>query len=576
MFQETDIKRRDFIAAVASIPGVAKASAHGQHRLPAVANAPMLVDPGKLVPFVDLLPRPSIARATGFRPSPEHRKKQVPFYQISIAEFHLKVHRDLPATRFWGYGGHIPGPNIEVKSGQEILVEWKNDLPAKHFLPIDFHLMGAEKNVPEVRTVVHLHGAKAPPISDGFPEDWYVPGKSVVYRYPNEQDAAQLWYHDHAMGINRLNVCAGMVGLYTIRDASEEALNLPSGNYEVPLVLMDRMLRQDGQLYYPVSQQVDAPWVAEYFGNAILVNGKLLPYLDVQPRRYRFRILNASNGRFYFLSLPNAVAMQQIGSDQGLLSRPLEVKRLALAPGERADLVVDFSSNPGAEILLNDLTATVMQFRVAQERVEDGSVVPARLRDVRRIPESSAIQTRRLTLEELDNLIAEPITHLLDGKRWHEPLSEKPVLGTTEIWEFLNLTDDSHPIHLHLVRFQILDRRPINVEAYVYDKKLIYTGETVQPDANEMGWKDTVRVSPGSSTRIIVKFEGYTGKYVWHCHILEHEDNEMMRPFEVLAPGKVGAIVGPRTPAILPLSNSVSLSPDSPQALTDWRRLFPH
>lgn len=344
-----------------------------------------------------------------------------------------------------------------------------------------------------------------------------------------------LWYHDHAMGINRLNICAGMAGLYTIRDAVEDALDLPKGEYEIPLVLMDRMLRQDGQIYYPVSQLKGAPWIPEYFGNAVLVNGKLLPHLEVQPRKYRFRLLNASNGRFYFLSLSEGLAFQQIGSDQGLLAGPVEMKRLDIAPGERADLVVDFAGQAGANILLNNLTSTLMQFRVASGKAQDESAVPKILRPVPRTAESAAVRTRRLTLEELDNLLAEPMTHLLDGKRWHEPISEKPVLGSTEIWEFLNLTDDSHPIHLHLVRFQILDRRAINVETYIYDKKLVYTGAAVPPEASEAGWKDTVRVSPGSSTRIIVHFEGYTGRYVWHCHILEHEDNEMMRPYEVIA-----------------------------------------
>ena len=151
--------------------------------------------------------------------------------------------------------------------------------------------------------MVHLHGAKVPPSSDGYPEDWYVPGRSKVYHYPNQQDATLLWYHDHAMGINRLNVCAGMLGLYIIRDSFEDGLNLPKGEFEVPLVLTDRMIRADGQLYYPVSQLADAPWLPEYFGDAVLINGKLLPYLEVQPRKYRFRLLNGSNGRFYFLTL---------------------------------------------------------------------------------------------------------------------------------------------------------------------------------------------------------------------------------------------------------------------------------
>ena len=166
-----------------------------------------------------------------------------------------------------------------------------------------------------------------------------------------------LWYHDHAMGINRLNICAGMAGLYTIRDSFEDALNLPKGEYEIPLVLMDRMIGADGQIYYPVSQFPEAPWVPEYNGNATLVNGRLLPYLDVQARKYRFRILNASNSRFYFLSLGNDQALLQIGTDQGLLTAPVAVPRLAIAPGERADVVVDFAELRGRRISLNLKTA---------------------------------------------------------------------------------------------------------------------------------------------------------------------------------------------------------------------------
>lgn len=227
---------------------------------------------------------------------------------------------------------------------------------------------------------------------------------------------------------------------------------------------------------------------------------------------------------------------QQIGTDQGLLTFPVEVKRLALAPGERADLVIDFTDHAGEEILLNNLALSPMQFRVSRQRTgADSSSLPKTLRAVPRILESNAVRTRKLTLEEIDNAVAEPMTHLLGGKRWHDPVSEKPILGSTEIWEFLNLTDDSHPIHLHLVRFQILDRRAINVPVYIYDNKLIYTEPAVPPEPFEAGWKDTVRVSPGSATRIIVKFEGFAGRYVWHCHILEHEDNEMMRPYEVIA-----------------------------------------
>ena len=218
------------------------------------------------------------------------------------------------------------------------------------------------------------------------------------------------------MGINRLNICAGMAGLYIIRDAFEDGLNLPKGEFEIPLVLMDRMVRQDGQIYYPVSRHKNAPWIPEYFGNAVLLNGKLLPYLEVQPRKYRFRLLNASNGRFYFLSLSGGLAFQQIGSDQGLLAAPVALKRLDIAPGERADLVVDFTGLAGAGILLNNSSSTLMQFRVANGKVRDESDLPKTLRPLTRTAESSAVRTRRLTLEEVDNVLAEPVTHLLDGK----------------------------------------------------------------------------------------------------------------------------------------------------------------
>jgi spore coat protein A len=381
-----------------------------------------------------------------------------------------------------------------------------------------------------------MHGAKAPPASDGYPEDWYVPGKSATYYYPNEQSPALLWYHDHAMGINRLNIYAGLLGLCIIRDKVEDSLGLPSGEYEIPLVIFDRMLTPDGQLYYPVSKRPEAPWIPEFFGNAILVNGKLLPYLDVKRSKYRFRVLNASNARFYHFSLANGQPFAQIGMDQGLLPAPVEVQTLTLAPGERADLVIDFAlARPGENIVLRNDTAVVMQFRVGNTPVVNSRPLPSTLRPVPKIPEQAAIRTRELTLEEFDNVLDEPETHLLNGARWHDPVTESPTINTTEIWSLINLTDDVHPIHLHLVRFQILDRRPLDVDEYLLKKTIRYTGPAFPPEANEAGWKDTVRATPAAVTRIIVTFEGFTGRYVWHCHLLEHEDNEMMRPYDVVA-----------------------------------------
>jgi spore coat protein A, manganese oxidase len=302
-------------------------------------------------------------------------------------------------------------------------------------------------------------------------------------------------------------------------------------------VLMDRDLRPDGQLSYPVSPNPSRPWVPEAFGEAHLVNGKLFPYLEVEARRYRLRILNAANGRFYRLSLSHGAEMLQIGSDQGLLSAAVAVKYLQLAPGERADVIVDFSAHRGEPILLESEPFELMQFRVGAETLSDASVVPTSLRTIERIPESSAVLTRRLTLDENLNMVAESMGMLLNKTPWHAPVTEKPVLNTTEIWEFVNLTDDVHPIHLHMVRFQILDRRRFDAFDYMTAGKLRFTSPPMPPEPNELGWKDTVRVNSKTVTRIIVPFVGYPGRYVWHCHILEHEDNEMMRPYEILTAG---------------------------------------
>jgi spore coat protein A, manganese oxidase len=539
--------RRRFIqrSALAAAAGVA-ARAFGDampshamqgHGMPQVA-APAIpnLDPNSLARFVDPLPRPAVARALDLVAAPGGSGERVPHYREAMKAIAAKLHRDLPPTNLWSYGGSVPGVTFETRSGQGLSVEWANELPQQHFLPIDHSLHGAEKEVPQVRGVVHLHGGKTPPESDGYPEDWYVPGESRSYYYPNGQDAALLWYHDHSMGINRLNIYAGMFGLHVIRDAAEDALQLPRGKYEVPLVLCDRDLRRDGQLSYPVSPNPEAPWVPECFGELHLVNGKIFPYLEVEPRKYRFRILNAANGRFYRLTLNNEAQMQQIGSDQGLLAAPLTVSDVLLAPGERADIVIDFSQQRGAKILLSSDAFELMQFRVGAKRVADSSAVPSRLRTVARIAESSAVRTRRLTLDEQLNLVAESQGMLLNNTPWHMPITEKPTLGTTEIWELVNLTDDVHPIHLHMVRFQILDRQRFDAFQYMTAGTLRSVGPAIAPDPNEMGWKDTARVNAKTVTRIIVPFVGYPGRFVWHCHILEHEDNEMMRPYEIVQP----------------------------------------
>ncbi|HZL19953.1 MAG TPA: multicopper oxidase, partial [Polyangia bacterium] len=441
---------------------------------------------------------------------------------------------------FWGYGGRFPGPTFEARSGRGILVEWVNGLPARHILPIDHTLCGAGVDRPDVRAVVHVHGARVPAESDGYPESWTTPGQSLVYHYPNHQDATTLWYHDHAMGIERLNQYAGLLGAYLIRDEAEQALDLPRGHYELPLILCDRLFGQDGQLRYTTSGSPESPWVPEIYCDAHLVNGKLFPYLEVEPRRYRLRAINASNSRFYYLSLSNGARFHQIGTDQGLLSSPVELATLTLAPAERADLIVDFSRAAGETILLESQSLELMQFRVGAGPTARAAPLPAKLRVISRLPEKAAVKTRTLTLNEYHDPRKHQMLMLLDGKRWHEPATEKPELDSVEIWQLMNLTEDTHPIHLHLVRFQILGRQPFDADEYRTSGQLFLQGKLVPPAANEAGWKDTVRADPGMITRIIVRFEGYTGRYVWHCHLLEHAANEMMRPFEVVPRPKAG------------------------------------
>jgi spore coat protein A len=503
---------------------------------PARPRAPL--HPETLARFVDPLPIPPVKKPDGLRPDPKDQRRQIPFYRLSMREARVRVHRDLPPTSFWTYDGTMPGPTFETRAGQPLLVEWRNDLPARHFLPIDHTLCGAGRDRPDVRAIVHVHGALAPPESDGYPEDWYVPGQSKTFYYPNAREAMTLWYHDHAMGIERLNQYAGLLGLFLVRDPIEEALPLPRGPHEIPLVLCDRMFYADGALHYPVSEIPDAPWVMEVNADTMLVNGRVFPFLEVEPRRYRLRVVNAANARFFYLSLSNGQTFHQIGTDQGLLPAPVPVTRITLAPGERADLIVDFADSAGRQLTLQSQAFPLMQFRVAARAVGPASApLPRALRRMPRLPERAATRTRTLTLNEYEDPKTQAMLMLLDGKRWHEPVTERPELGAVEIWSLVNTTEDSHPIHLHLVRFQILDRQAFDVDTLQFKGTMRVMGPRLPPEPFEAGWKDTVRAEPGFITRIIVRFDGFVGRYVWHCHVLEHAANEMMRPFEIVPRG---------------------------------------
>jgi spore coat protein A, manganese oxidase len=526
--------------------------------------------PKILTPYVDALTVPAVIRPA------QHSGSPVP---IHMREFHQKVHRDLPPTRLWGYNSAWPGPTVEARTGQAFSVKWTNELPKRHFLPIDPTIHGAEEGTPEVRAVVHVHGAKVLPESDGYPEAWVTPdGKAgPTYdpspsHYPNDQAATTLWYHDHALGITRLNVVAGLAGVYIIRDDEEDALNLPNGDYEMPLLIQDRSFLADGSLWYPPAPQGTHPmWMQEYFGETICVNGKATPFLEVEPRKYRFRMVNGSNSRFYHLTMVpadksgkpagqpvDAPPFRQVGSDAGLLPVVLNTHYLIFSPGERFDVVIDFSEHEGANLAMtNDAPAPyarggevvpseVMLFKVTKPLAgKDTISLPDALVPMSPLNPAHAVRERLLALTEMDRPSdGYTMTGMLGGKHWDDPITEDPRAGTMEIWSFANTTGDVHPMHIHLVRFQVLNRQAFDVKQYLQSGKLVYMGIPMAPESNERpAWKDTVKTYSGYITRVIARFDLPTGtqvtpgqefRYVWHCHVLEHEDNEMMRPYNVV------------------------------------------
>lgn len=485
--------------------------------------------------------------------------KDYSYLEIRMEEFRQKLHRDLRPTTLWGYNRQFPGPTIDTDQGNQIHIKWINNLPDKHLLPVDksIHHLAHQ---PEVRTVTHLHGSVTTPESDGYPEAWFTKDfkevgsafQQQVYHYPNKQRATTLWYHDHAMGITRLNVYAGLAGMYIIRGTQEREMNIPNGPYEIPLIIMDRTINEDGSLYYPAqpnnptTNTPNPSILPAFIGDKILVNGKIWPYFEVEPRKYRFRILNASNTRGYQLYLSSGAPLYQIGSDGGFLPNTVKANTINIEPAERVDVIVDFSKYKENSIILkNDLgpnadpddeTNEIMQFRVQLPlKQRDHTIIPTYLSTIPSLKQNKIKAIRNLKLIGLNDDYKRPLL-LLDNKKWGDPITETPKLDSTEIWSIINVTGFSHPIHIHLVQFQLLDRRAFDLAQYNKDGRIIYTGSPAPPQPNEKGWKDTISAPSAQITRVISKFAPYTGKYVWHCHILEHEDYDMMRPFKVIDP----------------------------------------
>jgi spore coat protein A len=507
-----------------------------------------------------------------------------------------------------------------AQEGKPVEIKWDNRLPGKHFLPVDETIHLASPARGGIPTVTHLHGGHTESASDGLPEAWFTRNfKEVgahfvkeVYRYDNDQEGATLWYHDHALGITRLNVYAGLAGFYLLRNANEMDLIgnnlLPGGPYEREIVIQDRMFDTHGQLHLPAGSEdeeeaaafssedefPEPSVVAEFFGDHNLVNGVIWPKLDVEPRSYRLRLLNGSDSRFFGLKFNAEGSMTnlpfyQIGTDDGFLPQAVPLTELVIGPGERADLIFDFSDallfgqriilrNTGPDAPFRGLnpdgtnsdgeggvlpaadpatTGLVMAFDVTQplSPVPDAFDASLSLRpggSPFTVP-GDITTTRQLVLFEGEDQfgrlrpqlgIYQP-GHPLNGSLlWDEAITENPGLGDVEEWEIFNATEDAHPIHLHLVTFQVLNRQafdgfPVTVGS---DPKEGGTKQVLQlngligipfgPLDNEKGPKDTVQMFPAQVTRIKARFDR-PGRYVWHCHILSHEDHEMMRPYHV-------------------------------------------
>ena len=572
---------------------------------------------------------------------------------------------------------NAPSLTIEARVGRPVQVKWINDLrdAAGHYLP---HLLPVDQtlhwaNPPggmhgrdtrphfeetpgsytgPVPIVTHVHGAVGVgDESDGYAEAWYLPDANDIpsgyatagtwydffnnkaaasygaawgpgfatFEYPNDNRASTIWYHDHALGMTRLNVYAGPAGFYIIRGgpAGDDAvLDSRSGApavlpgpapkegdrfpfdkayYEIPIAIQDRAFNNDGSLFYPDTRQffdgIAGPyiphgeehgsfspiWNPEFFGNMIMVNGNTWPFLNVEQRRYRFRFLNGCQSRFLILDFRNIAGVEvwQIANEGGFLAEPVNLTALGntllMGLAERADVIVDFTNVPVGDYILGNLgpdepfgggvpdvdfpaadpgsTGKVMQFRVGPAISQDGSTPPRflQLPPLPLLPQETV--TRPLALIEKmgmghdadGNELEGPVEALLGtvesgmavDKLWMQPVTENPQVGVTEVWEFYNTTGDAHPMHVHEVVFEVVNR-----EGLVLDlngdvlQPIVLDGNVILPEPWETGFKDTVIAYPGQVTRIRAQFNT-PGQFVWHCHIVEHEDNEMMRPYRI-------------------------------------------
>ena len=499
------LSRRGLLAATG---GAVVLTACGQEAKPAQAGE-LLRSKAKLpAPFQVPLPVPPVKK-------PTRSDAKADYYRVVQRKASLEILPGLK-TEVMGYDGLFPGPTFDVRSGRTTVVEQVNEL--------------------DVSTVVHLHGGHTPAPSDGWPLDLIMPANGQhgehhmsggdmalgkrTYTYPNTQRAATLWYHDHTMDYTAPQVYRGLFGLHIIRDDEEENLPLPQGDREIPLVIADRAFDADGSFLYPAAKDgpgVESAYMEGVVADVTLVNGAPWPVHEVDAVRYRFRILNASNARRYELALDKGPAtFVQIGSDGGLLDRPVEHKTLVIAPAERFDVIVDFSQyQPGDEVtVVNKLdgNANVLRFKIARKAPDD-TRIPATLSSYATTPRLKGVVRREWRFRR--GSAGDHRGWTINGKGFDPAVMQAQVkLDQDEIWSFV--TDVHHPVHVHLAPFQVLSRGGGKISAY------------------DRGWKDTVDIRPAEVVEVLVRFTAHKGKYLIHCHNLEHEDMAMMAAFETI------------------------------------------